>query len=125
MSAPANARFARSHEWITAGSPHATVGISDHAQKELGDVVYLELPKPGRKVKAGESIAVIESVKAASDIYAPVSGEITEVNAAAAADASLVNSDPYGAGWLFRIAPDNTAEIEALLPEADYLASLS
>jgi glycine cleavage system H protein len=125
MSAPANARFARSHEWITAGSPNATVGISDHAQKELGDVVYLELPKPGRKVKAGESIAVIESVKAASDIYAPVSGEITEVNAAAAADASLVNSDPYGAGWLFRIAPDNTAEIEALLPEADYLASLS
>ena len=125
MSAPANARFARSHEWITSGTNPATVGISDHAQKELGEVVFLELPKPGRKVKAGEAIAVIESVKAASDIYAPVSGEITEVNAAATADASLVNSDPYGAGWLFRINPDQPAEIDALLPEAEYLATLS
>jgi glycine cleavage system H protein len=125
MSAPANARFARTHEWITSGTIPATVGISDHAQKELGEVVFLELPKPGRKVKAGEAIAVIESVKAASDIYAPVSGEITEVNAAAAADASLVNSDPYGAGWLFRITPDSAADTDALLPEAEYLATLS
>jgi glycine cleavage system H protein len=125
MSAPANARFARTHEWITTGTIPATVGISDHAQKELGEVVFLELPKPGRKVKAGEAIAVIESVKAASDIYAPVSGEITEVNAAAAADASLVNSDPYGTGWLFRITPDNAADTDALLPEAEYLATLS
>lgn len=122
MPAPANARFAASHEWILAGESPATVGISDHAQAELGDVVYLELPEVGRTVKAGESVAVVESVKAASDIYSPVSGEITEVNTAAAAETSLVNSDPYGAGWLFKIKPSNPAEIDALLDEAAYLA---
>ena len=85
-------------------------------------MVYIELPEVGRIVKAGESVAVIESVKAASDIYAPVSGEITEVNPAAAAETSLVNTDPYGAGWLFKIKPSNPAEIDALLDEAAYLA---
>jgi glycine cleavage system H protein len=122
MSAPSNARFAKSHEWILAGEFESPVGISDHAQAELGDVVYIELPAVGRAVTAGESVAVIESVKAASDIYAPVSGEITAVNAAAAAETSLVNTDPYGAGWLFKIKPSNPAEAEALLDEAAYLA---
>ncbi len=122
MPAPSNARFATSHEWILAGESESPVGISEHAQAELGDVVYIELPEVGRIVKAGESVAVIESVKAASDIYAPVSGEITEVNPAAAAETSLVNTDPYGAGWLFKIKPSNPAEIDALLDEAAYLA---
>ena len=120
--APSNARFAKSHEWILTGEAESPVGISEHAQAELGDVVYIELPEVGRTVTAGESIAVIESVKAASDIYAPVSGEITAVNTAAAAETSLVNSDPYGAGWLFKIKPSAPTELEALLDEAAYLA---
>jgi glycine cleavage system H protein len=124
MPAPANARFAASHEWILSGTADATVGISDHAQKELGDVVYIELPKVGRKVAAKEAIAVIESVKAASDIYAPVAGTITAINDAVAADSSLVNSDPYGNGWLFTIQPDSPADTDTLMPEAAYLASL-
>jgi glycine cleavage system H protein len=122
MPAPSNARFATSHEWILSGESETPVGISDHAQAELGDVVYVELPDVGRTVKAGESVAVIESVKAASDIYAPVSGEITAVNDAVAADSALVNSDPYGAGWLFRIKLSDPAEADALLDEAAYLA---
>ena len=122
MPAPANTRFSTSHEWILAGEAVSPVGISDHAQAELGDIVYIELPKPGRTVKAGEAVAVIESVKAASDIYSPVSGEITEVNPAAAAETSLVNTDPYGAGWLFKIKPSVPAETDALLDEAAYLA---
>ena len=122
MPAPSTARFAKSHEWILTGQSESPVGISEHAQAELGDVVYIELPDVGRIVKAGESVAVVESVKAASDIYAPVSGEITEVNAAAAAETSLVNSDPYGAGWLFKIKPADPAEVEALLDEPAYLA---
>ena len=122
MPAPSTARFAKSHEWILTGQSESPVGISEHAQAELGDVVYIELPEVGRIVKAGESVAVVESVKAASDIYAPVSGEIIEVNAAAAAETSLVNSDPYGAGWLFKIKPADPAEVEALLDEPAYLA---
>ena len=122
MPAPSTARFAKSHEWILTGQSESPVGISEHAQAELGEVVYIELPEVGRIVKAGESVAVVESVKAASDIYAPVSGEITEVNAAAAAETSLVNSDPYGAGWLFKIKPADPAEVEALLDEPAYLA---
>ncbi len=122
MPAPANARFAASHEWILSGVPESPVGISDHAQAELGDVVYVEFPEIGRTVKAGESVAVIESVKAASDIYAPVSGEITAVNEAVSADSALVNADPYGAGWLFKIRPSHPAEADALLDEAAYLA---
>lgn len=122
MPAPSNSRFAKSHEWILTGESESPVGISDHAQAELGDVVYIELPEVGRLVTAGESVAVIESVKAASDIYAPVSGEITAINTAAVAETSLVNSDPYGAGWLFKIKPSNSSEIQALLDEAAYLA---
>ena len=122
MPASSNTRFATSHEWILFGEAESPVGISDHAQAELGDVVYIELPEVGRTVTAGESVAVIESVKAASEIYAPVSGEITAVNAAVAAETSLVNSDPYGAGWLFKIKPAAPAEAEALLDESAYLA---
>jgi glycine cleavage system H protein len=124
MSAPANARFTASHEWILAGEDISPVGISDHAQAELGDVVYIELPAAGRTVAAGEAVAVIESVKAASDIYAPVAGEIVEVNSEAAANTSLVNTDPHGAGWLFKIKPANPADVNALMDEAAYLASV-
>ena len=125
MSAPSNARFTASHEWILAGEEIAAVGISEHAQAELGDVVYIELPTPGRVVAAREAVAVIESVKAASDIYAPVAGEIVEVNPNVAGETSLVNTDPYGAGWLFKIKPANPADADALMDEAAYRASVS
>lgn len=124
MSAPTSARFTASHEWILAGEEITPVGISEHAQSELGEVVYIELPTPGTRVAAGQSVAVIESVKAASDIYAPVSGEIVAVNGELAANTSLVNTDPYGAGWLFKIRPDRPEEIEALMDSTAYLASL-
>jgi glycine cleavage system H protein len=123
MSAPANTRFTASHEWILAGEEITPVGISEHAQAELGDIVYIELPAVGRTVAAGEPVAVIESVKAASDIYAPVAGEIVEVNAAAAAETGLVNTDPYGAGWLFKIKVANVADGSALMDEAAYAAA--
>ena len=124
MTAPAHTRFASSHEWIEDGQAIAAVGISHHAQAELGDIVYIELPAVGRVVAAKEAVAVIESVKAASDIYSPVAGEIVEVNAAAAADSGTVNSDPYGAGWLFKIKIANPAEVSALMDETAYLGSL-
>ena len=125
MPAPANTRFTSSHEWILAGEDAAVVGISDHAQAELGDVVYIELPAPGRIVAAKEAVAVIESVKAASDIYAPVAGEIVEVNGEVAANTSLVNSDPYNAGWLFKVRPANPLDLAALMDEEAYLASVA
>lgn len=124
MSAPAHYRFTPSHEWIASGEAIATVGISQHAQAELGDVVYIELPQVGRVVKAKDPVAVIESVKAASDIYAPVDGEIAEVNSAVSSDTSLVNSDPYGAGWLFKIKLANPDDAAALMDEDHYLGQI-
>lgn len=123
MSAPANTRFTPSHEWILAGQEISPVGISEHAQAELGDIVYIELPAVGRTVAAGEPVAVIESVKAASDIYAPVAGEIVEVNSAAAGNTGIVNTDPYGEGWLFKIKLANPADADALMDAAAYAAS--
>ncbi len=117
--------FAASHEWITRDSDIATIGISDHAQSELGEVVYLELPAVGTQVKAGERLAVIESVKAASDIYAPVDGEVVESNAAAASDTSLVNTSPYDQGWLCKIRVAEPSQLDSLLSESAYLAQLS
>jgi glycine cleavage system H protein len=122
MPAPSELRYSPTHEWITPGVEIATVGITDHAQMELGDVVYLELPEVGRVVQAKEAITVVESVKAASDIYAPVDGEIVEVNTAAASDTSLVNTSPYEDGWLFKIRVSNPAQLDALLDEAAYTA---
>lgn len=118
---PAHLRYSDSHEWVNPAPPEAaTVGISDHAQEELTDVVYLELPAVGRRVARGESIAVIESVKAANDIYSPVSGEIVAVNDALAEDPSAVNTDPYGAGWMFRIRLSDPAEVETLMDAEAY-----
>ncbi len=120
MTFPDTLRYTSSHEWIRLDGDIATVGITDHAQSELGDVVYLDLPATGRTATAGEGLAVIESVKAASDIYAPVAGEVTASNAAAAATTSLVNTDPYGDGWLFKIKVSDPAAVSALLDVAAY-----
>jgi glycine cleavage system H protein len=116
---PEQLRYAASHEWVSVEGGIGTVGITDHAQQELSDVVYVDLPKVGAQAAAGAVIAVIESVKAASDIYAPVSGEIIEVNGSLTAKPELVNQDPYGA-WLFRLKLSNPAELDALKDAAAY-----
>ena len=116
---PSDLRYAKSHEWVRAAGDAATVGITDHAQHELTDIVFVELPAVGRKVKAGEACAVVESVKTASDIYAPVSGEITEINKTLADNPALVNTAPYADGWFFKLKLANQAEVSTLLtPEA-------
>ncbi len=115
---PDHLHFLPSHEWIDSSS--GAVGISDHAQRELTDVVYVEPPKVGAHVKAGDQVAVVESVKAASDIYAPVSGEIIAVNTSLVDDPSLLNTDPYGEGWIFEIKPSEEAEYKALMDSAAY-----
>ena len=116
---PDNLRYRDSHEWIDASQDPAPVGITDHAQEELTDVEFAELPKLGRKVSAGEQVAVIESVKAASDIYAPMAGEIVAVNEELSGNPSLINTDPYGAGWMFKLKIANPAEAETMLsPDA-------
>jgi glycine cleavage system H protein len=99
-------KFTRDHEWVRMDGETATIGITDHAQNALGDVVFVDLPEPGRVVTAGEAIAVVESVKAASDVYAPIAGRVAEVNAALVDEPALVNSAPTGDGWFFRIIPD-------------------
>jgi glycine cleavage system H protein len=121
MNVPDNLRYAKSHEWLR---PDGTVGITDHAQSELSDVVFVDLPKVGRKVKAGETIAVVESVKAASDIYAPASGEVIEVNSALTDNAALVNTDPFGAGWMFKLKVDAGGESPELMDAAGYKAQI-
>jgi glycine cleavage system H protein len=117
---PAELRYAASHEWIKVEGATGMVGITDHAQSELSDVVYVELPKVGAKASAGAVIATIESVKAASDIYAPVSGEITEVNGELVKHPELVNKDPYGAAWLFKVKLSAPEEVEKLKDAAGY-----
>jgi len=117
---PDDVKHAKSHEWVRATAGVATVGISDHAQHELTDVVFVELPSVGRQVKAGESCAVVESVKTASDIYSPVTGEITAINADLAPHPELVNTDPYGAGWFFQVKLAQPGEVDALLTPAAY-----
>jgi glycine cleavage system H protein len=121
---PEQLRYAASHEWIKVEGDTGTVGITDHAQNELSDVVYVDLPKVGAKIAAGAVVAVVESVKAASDIYSPVSGEVTEVNPGLAKNPELVNSDPYGAAWLFRLKLSAPAELDALKDAAAYKAMI-
>jgi glycine cleavage system H protein len=117
---PSDLKYAKSHEWIRVSGDTATVGISDHAQGELTDVVFVELPEAGRKVKAGEACAVVESVKTASDIYSPVSGEIVALNQPVTDNPALVNTEPYAGGWFFKIKLSNPAELNALLSPEDY-----
>jgi glycine cleavage system H protein len=124
MTFPADLRYTTSHEWVRVEGGVATVGITDHAQAELGDVVYLDLPKPGRACAAGNAVAVIESVKAASDIYAPLGGEVIESNKEAAGNTGLVNTDPYGAGWLFKMRPADPTAVTSLLDAAAYQAHI-
>jgi glycine cleavage system H protein len=121
---PEQLRYATSHEWIKVDGDIGTVGISDHAQSELSDVVYVDLPKVGAKFAAGAVAAVVESVKAASDIYSPVSGEVTATNADLVKKPELVNSDPYGAAWLFKIKLSAPAEVNALKDAAGYKAQI-
>jgi glycine cleavage system H protein len=117
---PSDLKYAKSHEWVRVAGGTATVGITDHAQHELTDVVFVELPAAGRKVKAGEPCAVVESVKTASDIYSPVSGEVTDVNKGVVDEPSLVNTDPYGKGWFYKIKLSDPGEVNSLMDAAAY-----
>ena len=112
--------FTKDHEWISVEGDTATVGISNHAQEQLGDIVFAEVPDAGRRVTKGQEAAVVESVKAASDVYAPVSGEVIEGNQALADDPALINSDPEGQGWFFKLKLDNPSELDGLMDEAAY-----
>jgi len=121
---PSDLKYAKSHEWARISGEVATIGITDHAQHELTDVVFVELPPVGKKIKAGEACAVVESVKTASDIYAPLSGEVTEVNKPVVDNPSLVNSDPYGTGWFFKLKLANPSELNSMLGPDDYKAQI-
>jgi glycine cleavage system H protein len=125
MNIPEDLKFAETHEWVRVTDDIGTVGITDHAQAELTDIVFVEPPKVGAKFSAHESAAVVESVKAASDIYTPVSGEIVEANEALSENASLLNTDPYGAGWIFKIRIADRSELDALKNAAAYHAQIA
>ena len=112
--------FTREHEWIKVEGDTATVGITNHAQEALGDIVFTEVPDSGKQLSKGQEAAVVESVKAASDVYSPVTGEVTEGNQAVADDPSLVNSDPEGAGWFFKIKLTDASELDGLMDEGTY-----
>jgi glycine cleavage system H protein len=120
VPAPTDRFYTKEHEWVKIDGPIATIGISDHAQSALGDIVYVELPKPGAVLAQGKPIGVVESVKAVSDIYAPISGTVTEVNGAIEDDPAKVNADPYGAGWLVKVNFANDGEQKSLLDSASY-----
>lgn len=122
---PGNLRYAKTHEWIRLeGDGTATVGITDHAQDAMGDLVYVQLPETGEQKTAGDETGVVESVKAASDIYAPVDGEVIEVNSALEDTPELVNEDPYGRGWLFKLKLNDARQVEDLLTADEYQAQL-
>ena len=112
--------FTKEHEWVRVEGDTATVGISNHAQEQLGDIVFAEVPEAGKQLSKGAEAAVVESVKAASDVYAPVSGEVTEGNSAVADDPALVNSDPEGEGWFFKLKLSNRSELDGLMDENAY-----
>ena len=118
---PSDLKYAKSHEWVRLSGVAATVGITDHAQQELTDVVFVELPQVGRKLKAGDACAVVESVKTASDIYSPVSGEVVAVNQKVVDVPALVNDKPYDDGWFFQVKVSDANELASLLSPADYL----
>lgn len=120
MNIKENLKYTKDHEWLEISGDTGTIGITDFAQGELGDVVYVELPAVGAEIKAGEPFGTIEAVKAVSELYAPVSGTVTEVNTRLADEASLVNQDCYGAGWMVKLKIANSAEASALLSPKDY-----
>ena len=120
MNYPESYRYTKEHEWVGLEGDTATVGITDHAQKELGDIVYVDLPKPGTKLEKGKSFGSVESVKAVSDIYAPVSGEVIEANDILATAPEKLNEDPHGAAWLIKVKVENSGEFNNLLSVSDY-----
>jgi glycine cleavage system H protein len=120
MTYPANYRYTDQHEWVDVKGDVATIGITDYAQHELGDVVFVELPKPGAKITAGKSFGTVESVKAVSEIYAPVSGEVVEANSALQNTPEKINSDPHGAAWLIKVRLANLAELKSLMDAVAY-----
>ena len=120
MSIPDDLQYTKSHEWVRIEDGTATIGITDHAQEELGDVVFVDLPEAGREVAGDEACAVGESVKAASDVYAPVAGRVVEANARLADDPGLVNRDPMGEGWFYRLELSDPGQLDALMDEAGY-----
>jgi glycine cleavage system H protein len=122
---PSDLKYAKSHEWLRVSGDTATIGITDHAQHELTDVVFVELPALNRQLKAGESCAVVESVKTASDIYSPVSGQVVEVNKAVVDNPALVNTEPYGGGWFFKIKLSQPNETGGLLTPEQYKAQVA
>ncbi|MCA4421806.1 glycine cleavage system protein GcvH [Acinetobacter baumannii] len=124
MNHPSELKYARTHEWVKIEGDLVITGITDHTQDELGDLVYVETPEVGSQVTAGEQAGVVESVKTASDIHAPVSGTVVEVNTDLEDDPDFVNEDPYGKGWIYKIKPDNIADVEKLLTNAEYEAGL-
>jgi glycine cleavage system H protein len=117
---PADLRYTKEHEWVRLEGDTALFGITDYAQNELGDVVFVELPPPGTQVQQGESFGVVESVKAASDLYAPLSGEVVDSNTALTDEPDLVNKDPFAGGWMIRIRPSNSDEMKSLLEASQY-----
>jgi glycine cleavage system H protein len=120
MNIPDNLYYTKDHEWTKISNDEVTVGVTDYAQSELGDIVYLELPEVGSKVSQGESFGTIEAVKAVSDLFAPISGEIIAVNNKLSDSPEVINSDPYGEGWMIKIKLENPDEVNELLPSTDY-----
>ena len=114
-------RYTKEHEWVRVDGDEATVGISDYAQEQLGDIVYVDLPEPGVGLEKGAEAAVVESVKAASEVYAPISGEVTEANGALADDPAKVNGDAEGEGWFFKLTISDPGELDGLMDDADYM----
>ena len=117
---PDDLLFTKEHEWLRLTGAIGTIGISDHAQKELGDIVYVELPKPGAKFGSGESFGSVESVKAVSELFIPVAGEVIEINEELGAAPEKINEDPYGTGWMIRVKMSNRGEVDSLLTAAEY-----
>lgn len=124
MNHPAELKYASTHEWAKIEGDLVITGISDHAQDALGDLVYVEVPEVGSRVTAGAQAGVVESVKTASDIHAPVSGTVVEVNTALEDDPDFINEDPYGKGWIYKIKPDSIADVEKMLSNTEYEAGL-
>ncbi|EKU55869.1 glycine cleavage system H protein [Acinetobacter sp. WC-323] len=124
MNHPAELKYARTHEWVRIEGDLVVTGITDHAQDELGDLVYVETPAVGSHVTATKQAGIVESVKTASDIHAPVSGTVVEVNSDLGDDPDFVNDEPYGKGWIYKIKPDNIADVEKLLSNSEYESGL-
>ncbi|HEV8271401.1 MAG TPA: glycine cleavage system protein GcvH [Chitinophagaceae bacterium] len=125
MNFPSNLRYTKDHEWIKLDGNVATIGITDYAQRELGDIVYVEVETVGKSLKAGDIFGTVEAVKTVSDLFLPVDGTITELNAALANSPESVNSDPYGDGWMIKMTVNNPADVEALMDAASYDAQVA